>query len=443
MSIKGLFEAKSVAVIGASHQAHKVGHDIFRNLLGSKKKVYPVNPNARKILGKRCYSSVLDIKDKVELAIIAVPAKIVPRVMLDCAKKEIRDVIIISAGFSETGNSELEQEILRTAKKYGIRILGPNCIGVIDTAQKFNATFFNKMPIKGHIGFISQSGALGVAVLDWAIKKNIGFSKFISVGNMSDIDMYELIDYLNEDKDTKAICIYIESLKKGKEFISSAKRAKKPIIALKAGTTAGGEKAAASHTGALATDNAIYDGAFRQCGVTRADTLTQLFEVAEAHVTGTCPLRLRALIITNAGGPGVMASDSFENNGIEIAKLPDNILKTLNKKMPAEWSHNNPIDIVGDALPERYKAVLDIVEKESFYDFIFLILTPQTMTEPDKVAQVLVEFHNRTKKQCFACVMGGRSVDKAKNILNKNSILNFEEPEYGSEVISRIGKCKV
>lgn len=317
MSLKGLFEAKTIAVIGASRQAQKVGHDVFRNLLVSRRKIYPINPNAKKINGIKCYPSVLNVKEKIDLAVIAVPAKIVPKVMLECAKKEIKNIIIISAGFSEVGETELEDEIVKIAKRFGMRILGPNCLGIIDTDKKLNATFFNKMPLKGEIGFISQSGALGVAELDWAIKKKIGLSKFISFGNMADIDIHELIDYLNEDKNTKAICLYIESLKKGKEFISSAKRSKKPIIALKAGETASGAKAASSHTGALATDNAIYEGAFRQCGVSRVHTLFQLFEVAQSHTLRECPLGLRALVITNAGGPGVIASDAFEKDGIE------------------------------------------------------------------------------------------------------------------------------
>jgi len=443
MSIKTLFEAESIAVVGASHQAHKVGHDIFRNLLVSRKKIYPINPNAKKILGKKCYPSVLAVKEKIDLAVIAVHATLVPKVMNECAKKGIKSVIIISAGFSEIGKTELEKNVFDIAKRNGIRILGPNCLGVIDTAQKFNATFFNKLPAKGDISFVSQSGALGVAVLDWAVKKKIGLSKFISIGNTLDINVHELIDYLNEDKNTKAICLYLEGLKKGREFINSAKRSKKPIIVLKAGETASGLKAAASHTGALASEHAIYEGAFKQCGISQVNTLYQLFEVAQSHVLKACPVSLRALIITNAGGAGVIASDAFEKSGIEIAKIPEDLIKYISKKLPPEWSHNNPVDVVGDALPERYEAVLNIAEKEHFYDLIFLILTPQTMTDPDKVAQVFVDFRKRTKKPCFACFMGGRSVDKAKNILSKNGILNFEEPEYGAEVISKIGKCKV
>jgi acetyl coenzyme A synthetase (ADP forming)-like protein len=441
MSVSELFKAKSIAVIGASHEIHKVGHDIFRNLLASKKKIFPINPNVKEILGVKTYPSVLDVKDEIDLAIIVVPAKIVPVVMKDCVKKGIKFVIIISAGFSEVGNKALEEEVLGIAKNAGIRILGPNCLGVIDPAQKFNATFFNKMPVRGKISFVSQSGALGVAELDWAIKKKIGLSKFISVGNIIDIDFAELINYLNEDKKTKVICLYVESLKNGTAFIEAAKKSLKPIIVLKAGTTSSGLKAAVSHTGALATDNAIYDGVFRQCRVSRVNTLYQLFEVAQAHVFGDCPKGKRALIITNAGGPGVIASDAFEKNDVEIASLPNTVLEELNKKLPLPWSHNNPVDVIGDALPERYEAVLKTVEKEKFYDFVFLILTPQTMTGPEKVAEILVEFHKRTKVPCFGCFMGGKSVDKAKSILNKNHILNFEEPEYGALVIGKTEKC--
>jgi len=440
MSLKVLFGAKTIAVIGASHQAHKVGHDIFKNLLGSKRKIYPVNPNATKILGVKTYPTVLDIKVKIDLAIIAVPAQIVPKVMQDCAKKGIKYVIIISAGFSEIGNKELEQSVIRIAKRNGMRILGPNCLGIIDAVKNLNATFFNKMPVKGNISFVSQSGALGIAVLDWAIKKKIGLSKFVSVGNMSDIYVSEIIDYLNEDPETKAICLYIENLKDGRALIESAKKSKKKIIVLKSGATSSGAKAAMSHTGALATENAIYDGAFKQCGIARVDTLFQLFEVAQVHSLNECSIGRRALIISNAGGAGVVASDAFERNGLEIVKLPTHIVKELDKNLPLMWSHNNPIDIVGDALPGRYEAVLRLIENENFFDFIFVILTPQTMTQPEKVAKIVAEFNKRFKKPCFACFMGGTSVDKAKTILSQNSILNFDEPEYGAEVIN---KCMV
>ena len=440
MGIEKLFSAKTIALIGASHQAHKVGHDILKNLLESKRKIYPVNPKATRILGVKAYPTVQDIKGKIDLAIIAVPAQVVPKVMQDCAKKGIKYVMIISAGFSEIGKKELEQSVTNIAKRNGMRILGPNCLGIIDAVTNLNATFFNKMPAKGNISFISQSGALGIAVLDWAIKKKIGLSKFISIGNIADINAHEIIDYLNEDPETKAICLYIESLKNGRAFIESAKKSKKPIVVLKAGATSSGAKAAASHTGALATENAIYDGAFKQCGISRVDTLFQLFEVAQVHALNECLIGRRALIISNAGGAGVIASDAFERNDLEVVKLPAILIKELDKVLPQTWSHNNPIDIVGDALPERYEAVLKSIENGNFFDFVFVILTPQTMTQPEKVAKILSEFNKRFKKPCFACFMGGTSIDKAKNILSQNLILNFDEPEYGAEVIS---KCMV
>jgi acetyltransferase len=441
MGLDAVFQAGSIAVIGASREPRKVGHDIFKNLLMSKKKVFPVNPKAEKILGKKVFSSVLEIKERVDLAVIAVPAGIVQQVLTECAKKGVKDVIVISAGFSEIGNERMEQKIVEIAKRAGMRLLGPNCLGVIDPHQKLNATFFNKLPIKGRIGIVSQSGALGVAVLDWSIKKGIGLSKFISIGNAADLQMDEAIDYLNKDKNTKVICLYLESLKDGRAFMDAARRSRKPLIALKAGTTGAGAKAAMSHTAALATENAVYDGAFKQVGVSRVNTIYQLFEVAQVHTTKNCPKHHRALVVTNAGGPGVIASDAFERNEVELPRLPPSLVKRLDKRLPKFWSRNNPIDIVGDATPDRYAFVLKEIEKERFFDFVFLILTPQTMSGPEKVAQLLVDFHRRTHIPCFASFMGGRSVDAAKALLENSNILNFDEPEYAAQVIGKIGKC--
>ncbi len=436
--MKNFFNPKKIAVIGASIFKGKVGHDIFKNLIKEKKNVYPINPNAKKILGKKAFASVLDVNEKIDLAVIAVPAKIVPKVLIECGKKKIKSVIIISSGFSEVGDNELEDKIKTISKKYDIRILGPNCLGIINPHNNMNASFFNKMPKKGSIAFVSQSGALGVAVLDWAIQNKVGLSSFVSIGNALDMRFPELIDYFSKDKKTKAICLYIEGLKDGKRFMNIVSKTKKPVIVLKGGLTKTGEKAAATHTAALTSTLGVFKGALKQCGAIQVENLHQLFEIARYFVDNKAPKGKNGIVITNAGGAGVLASDAFEENNLNLVDIPQDAMTVLNKILPLHWSKRNPIDIIGDAKPERYKKTLNVLSKEKFYDFILLALTPQTMTQPEEVAKILVNFHKKTKVPVFGCFMGGDAVKKAKKILKENGILNFKEPEYGIKVIARM-----
>ncbi|HDQ60058.1 MAG TPA: hypothetical protein ENN30_02590 [Candidatus Woesearchaeota archaeon] len=437
MNLNKIFNPKTIAVIGASSSPNKVGHDIFRNLLDSKKKVHPVNPKAKKILGMIVYKSVMDIKGKVDLAVIAVPAQTVPVVLEEVIRKKVPFTIIVSAGFSESGEIELEQKVIGLAKDK-TTILGPNCLGIINPHKKLNVSFFNKMPKKGSIAFVSQSGALGVAMLDWAIKNNIGLSSFVSIGNAIDLEYSELLKHMDRDKNTKAICIYMESVRHGERFLETLKSVKKPIIVLKAGKTKTGEKAAFSHTAALATEDAIYEGIFRQGKAVRVNTLYQLFEIAQVHALDQQPKGKKALIITNAGGPGVIASDAFENAGLELVDLPKHIKKELNDILPKHWSNNNPIDIIGDALPIHYKKTLNKLKNATFFDFIMVLLTPQTMTNPTEVAKELVAFNKKTKYPVFACFMGGHQVSEARRLIKKGGILHFMEPEYAAQVISKM-----
>jgi acetyltransferase len=439
MELKELFEPKSIAVIGASNSRGKVGHSIFKYLIRGRKKVYPVNIKSKKIMGQTAYPSVLDIRNEVDLAIFAIPAAVIPGVMKECVQKKIKAAIIVSGGFSESGNVGLEHEVIKTAKEGNIKVLGPNCLGIIMPYQKLNASFFNKIPDVGGISFVSQSGALGVAILDWAIKNNIGLSSFISIGNAADVSFADIINYLKNDEKTKAVCLYIESLKDGRSFLKAAEELKKPIIVLKAGSTASGAKAAFSHTAALATEDRIFDGIFKQFKIIRVETLYQLFEVAKYFVNERAPKGKRGVIVTNAGGPGVLASDAFEKRGLQIVQLPKKVLEEMDKVLPEHWSHNNPVDIVGDALPDRYEAVFNILKhKKDFLDFVFCILTPQEMTQPSKVAQIFTKFHHETDIPCFGCFMGGELVEEAQKILTKNHILNFDEPEYGALVVSKM-----
>ncbi len=430
MCIRDSFEPRSIAVIGASRNRRKVGNAIFRNLLRSKAKVYPINIKAKKVEGRKAYAQVF----KVDLAIIAIPAPYVPQVLEECGKVGIKHVIIISAGFSEVGRRGLSEEVLKIARRYGIRIIGPNCLGIINT-KWMNATFFEGMPEKGGVSIISQSGALGVALLDKMVEEGIGLSKFVSVGNMLDLGIEDFIEYLNEDKDTKVIALYIESLKEGRRFLRVVKRCEKPVVVLKAGRGEAGKKAASSHTGAMAGSFEVYDGVFRQYGLRRVDDINEFFKLSQILERGVIKGK-RVVVVTNAGGPGVLAADACEHFGMKMVKLPRRVMKELDEVLPSAWSHNNPIDIIGDAGADRYGKVFEILSRYDFYDLLLCILTPQMMTEPEKTAMKLARLSE--KKKCFACFMGGGKVREAKELLKKKGILNFEEPWEAFKVLSKL-----
>jgi acetyl coenzyme A synthetase (ADP forming)-like protein len=426
--LQNMFNPKTVAVIGASRHEGKVGNIILKNLKKSGKKIFPVNPQASSILGLKCYASVMDIKEKVDLAVIVVPSGIVPKVIEECGVKNIKTAMIISAGFGEIGNHELEDEVNKRAKMHGIRLIGPNCMGFINTARDLNATFFDGMPEKGGMAFISQSGALGSAMLDWAMEKKVGISYFFSIGNMVDIGFSELIEFLQKDKETRIIILYMESLKDGKKFYEAAKRSKKPIAVIKAGRSTEGIKAAASHTGALAGSDNVYSGVFRQCGILRIDKLDDVFQIAKCVQMNKIPLGKRILIVTNAGGPGVLMADACSREGLVLAKINKKAKSNLNRILPDNWSRDNPLDIVGDADPKRFREVLSEVMKKDFYDSILCILTPQAMTEPMGTAREIIRF-SKHPKPVFACFMGGEKVKWAIISLESNNIPNFQEPE--------------
>jgi len=431
-----LFEPKSIALIGASENKEKVGGVLFENLLKSNVQLYPVNPNHKKIAGKECYASVLDIKNKTDLAIIVVKAEIVKNVLEDCGKKGIKNVVIISAGFSEAGNKQGEIELKKITEKYKINVLGPNVLGFLNNNKKINASFFDGFPKNGKIGVISQSGAIGVAILDYSIKNNLGLSYFISLGNMLNIDFNKSLEYIIQDKQTEIICLYIESLKEnsGKEFIELCKKAKqtgKKIIAIKAGKTNAGQKAAMSHTAALASDYHIYSGIFNQAGIIEAESLEEMLEIAETLelADGKKMGGNKACIITNAGGLGVLCSDACEENKIQVVEIPSQIKEKLSNILPGGWSKNNPVDIIGDALADRYQKTVDILDKENFFDFFIILLTPQKMTQPLETAKILTKI----KKPVVTSFIGGNKITEAEKFLKQNSIKNFSD-------VSRLGK---
>lgn len=438
-----LFNPRSIAVIGASRIKGKLGNDVLKNILtlGYKGKVYPVNPKAKKILGKICYPSVKDIKGKVDLAVIIVPAPFVSQVLEECGQKGIPAAIIISAGFKEIGKEGLkrEKEVIKIAKRYKINILGPNCLGLINVNISLNASFAEGMPYFGNVSLISQSGAMAVAILDKAKKQNFGFNKIISLGNKAVLTENEILEYLAQDKSTKVIAIYLENISNGQEFIKIAKKitSRKPIIILKAGITQAAAQAISFHTGVLAGSNEAVDAAFKQAGVIRASTMEDLFNLSKAFSYQSFPQSNRIAIITNAGGPGVMATDAMENLSISLAKFSKITSKTLKRKLPQAASIHNPVDLIGDAKADRYQLVLKAVLGDKNVDGIIIILTPQTVTEVEKTAEVVSQYNFQYKNKPILCAfLGGKRVSLGIEILNKNKIPNFNYPEEAIKIMN-------
>jgi acetyl coenzyme A synthetase (ADP forming)-like protein len=429
-----IFKPNSIAVIGASEDEKKIGHVVFRNLVkqGFEGKVYPINPKREEILGIKCYPSVKDLPEKVDLAIVVIPAKGVPSVITDCASAGVKGLIVITAGFREIGGEgiKLEQEIIELVKKYGIRIVGPNCLGVINTLNKMNATFASDLPPCGRVSFFSQSGALGVALIDWAIENDFGFGKFVSLGNKADLNETDFLEYFGEDPETDIILGYIEDVKDGKRFIEVAKKVSKikPIIIIKAGTTEAGARAASSHTGALAGFDRAFSEAFKKAGIIRVNTIQELFETAEIFKLNKIPKGDRLLVITNAGGPGIIAADIADKFGIKLDPMSKESIEAIIDKLPPTASLYNPIDIIGDATSERYKIVLEQAIKDKYVDGICVILTPQAITDVENVATEIVRVSQNTGKPIFACFIGGKKVRSAIKILKSQKIPCYLDP---------------
>ncbi|MEM2883811.1 MAG: GNAT family N-acetyltransferase [Nitrososphaerales archaeon] len=433
-----IFNPKSVAIVGASDEEGSVGYAIMKNFLDSnfKGEVYPVNIRKEEILGLKAFQSVEQLPKTVDLAIIATPAKTVPEVVEQCGKAGIKGLIIISAGFKEVGpeGKALEDKILEIKQRYDLRIIGPNCLGIIRPSINLNATFINKMPKQGNIAFISQSGALGTAILDWAIHENIGFSNFISVGSMIDVDFGDLIDYLGTDPKTRSILMYIEGITDARKFMSAARHfaRTKPIIVVKAGKFSESAKAAASHTGSLTGEDDIYDAAFKRAGVVRVDEIADLFNCAEVLGLQPLPEGPNLAIVSNAGGPGVMATDALIAKGGKLAKLSPKTMETLNSVLPPYWSRGNPIDILGDANADRYRAVLEACFKDENIDGIVIIYTAQAVADPIEIAKAVVEVcksERYTHKTILTSFMGAGVIEEANRILNENGIPTYSTPE--------------
>jgi acetyltransferase len=433
--LKILFAPKTIAVIGASDEERSVGWSLMKNLTstGFSGTIYPVNPKHETIFGLKAYKNVGELPEPADLVIIAVPARYVVSVADECGKAGAKGMVVISAGFKEIGaeGEILMSELKKVADSYDIPILGPNCMGYIRPNISLNASFGRKMAKSGNITFISQSGALGSAVLDWAVRENVGFSHFISIGDMMDIGFHHLIAYLESDAETKSIVIYMESLTNAAEFLVAAKNCTKvkPIIVLKAGRSPEGSHAAMSHTGSIAGNDAVFDAAFRRVGVLRVGTIAELFDCAKTLSMQRKPSGNKLAIVTNAGGPGVIATDALVDMGGQLAKLSDSIIGELSNSLPAHWSHGNPIDVLGDADSTRYKKAVEICLTDNNIDGILTILTPQAMTDAVAVAHDLVNISGEIKKPLLASWMGEDDVNTGTDILEQGNIPSFEEPE--------------
>ena len=444
--LDAIFAPNTVAVIGASEKPGSVGRNLLWNLITNPfgGTVFPINPQHSSILGIKAYSTIFDVPEKIDLAVIATPASTVPKIISDSVDAEIKGAIIISAGFKEIGEKgiALEQEIIQQAQRGKIRIIGPNCLGVMNPISGLNATFASKMARPGNVGFISQSGALCTAILDWSFQENVGFSAFISIGSMLDISWGDLIYYLGDDPQTKSIIIYMESIGNARSFLSAAREVAltKPIIVIKAGRTPAAAKAAASHTGSLAGSDAVLDAAFRRCGVLRVNSISDLFDMSEVLAKQPRPQGPRLTILTNAGGPGVLATDTLIESGGELAAISPEIMTSLNDILPPQWSHNNPIDILGDADPQRYTKALEIAAQDPNSDGLLVILTPQSMTDPTQTAAQLKPYAQMSNKPILASWMGGADIAEGEQILNNQGIPTYAYPDTAARVFSYMWK---
>jgi acetyltransferase len=434
-NLSRIMKPQQIAVVGASDKEGSIGNALMRSLLegGYGGTVLPVNPKYGLVHGIPAVKSVLDLPEGVDLAVIATPIAAVPEIIQDCAQRKAGGAIVLSSGGKEVGEkgSEIEKRILDAARSANLRIIGPNCLGMIVPGEKINATFVAGMPAAGHLAFVSQSGGICSSILDMALKQGIGFSHFICVGSMLDVDFGDMIDYLGSDYTVKSILLYIENLTNFRKFMSAARAVArvKPIIVLKAGRSEAGAKAAASHTGAMVGEDAVYDVAFKRAGIVRVDTIEELFDCAEVMAKQSRPRGPRLAVITNGGGPGVMAADFLARRGHEPARLAPETLMALDAVLPPFWSRNNPIDILGDASLEKFRQVLSICLTAREIDGILLIHAPQLMTSPQELAEALVELMQGHRYPIFACWMGGKSTADALAYLNRAGIPTFETPE--------------
>ncbi len=445
--LDAFFRPQSVAVIGASREPEKLGYAVLANLKngGFAGQLYPVNPKADQILGLKAYPSVLDIPGQVDLAVIVIPYRFVPPALEECGQKGIPAVVVITAGFREAGREglERERELMQIAGRYGIRLIGPNCLGVIDTATPLNASFAAGMPPQGPIAFMSQSGALGTAVLDIAMTGRIGFSKFISLGNKADVSEIDLLEALQDDPASRVILMYIEGVPNGQEFMRVAQRVTrvKPVVAIKSGVTQSGSRAVSSHTGSLAGSEAAYKAAFQQAGVIRAVSMEALFDCALAFAYQPLLRGDRIGIVTNAGGPGILATDALERAGLEIPRLTTPTTEALAQILPGAASVANP-DVLGDALADRYEHATRLTLADPNVDGVIVILTPQAMTEIDQTAEAVGRLAQGADKPVLGCFMGEARVASGIEILRRYGVPNYPFPERAAAALEAMSQYR-
>ena len=432
--IKRMFNPKTIALIGATEKEGSIGNTVMQNLLRSKeRKVFAINPKRKIVMGVECFKNLSDIAEEIDLAVIATPAKMVPDALKDCAKTSLQGTIIVSSGFKEIGEEgqKLENQISEIRKAHGMRIVGPNCLGIIRPTINLNASFLDVQPEAGNIAFISQSGALGTAILDWGMTAHIGFSMFASLGSMLDVDFGDLIDFLGDDPYTRSILIYMEGVGNARKFMSAARgfARNKPIIILKPGRFTESAKAALSHTGSMAGDDQVYDAAFKRAGVVRIDGTGDLFNTAEVLDSRHLPKGRRLAIVTNAGGVGVMATDAIIDLGGQLAVLSEKTVATLDKTLPSFWSRGNPLDVLGDAPIERYTTAMSLCLEDPGVDAILMVYTPQGPADPVELAKATAQLAEKAGKPILATWMGGKKLEDAKDVLIHNNIPTYATPE--------------
>ncbi|MDY6903937.1 MAG: acetate--CoA ligase family protein [Thermodesulfobacteriota bacterium] len=445
-----IFSPKSVAVLGASTTPGKVGHDLFQNILrgGFNGTLYPVNPKAASILCVKAYPSILDIPDPVDLAMIILPPKVALKAIEDCITKQVKGIVIVSAGFKEVGGEgkQIEEQITAKCREAGIPVVGPNCLGVINPVAKvrLNASFSTHIPEPGNISFISQSGALCTAVLDFAAEMGVGFSKFISTGNKADVDELDILRFLHKDRNTEVILMYMEELKRGgQEFIDEVRKITSsknptPILAIKSGRTGAGAAAASSHTGSIAGSEGVYNAIFEESGIIRVESVGELFDYAGAFAVKKFPQGKRMAIVTNAGGPGIVATDMTEVSGLELARFTSETTEALASHLPPTANIHNPVDVIGDADPDRYHNALDAVIKDENTDGALVILTPQSMTNAIKTAKVIASLAKKTRKPVVCSFMGVIDVSEGVEYLRNHSIPVYRFPENAARALGAL-----
>ncbi|MHA2287808.1 MAG: acetate--CoA ligase family protein, partial [Promethearchaeota archaeon] len=457
--ISFFFNPESIAVVGASDTPGKVGYNVLKNIIESKYsgKLYPINPKANEILGNKAYKSVLDVPDEIDIAIFVIPGKFVNKTVEECGKKKIKGLVIITAGFKEIGGEGIarEEKLIKIAKKYGMRVIGPNCLGFIGI--NYNGSFAANTPKKGEIAMISQSGAMLTGMMDYSMDQAYGFSCNISLGNKADMDEVDFIEYLVNDPNTKVILCYLESIENGEKFLEVVSKVarKKPIIILKSGVSAAGARAASSHTGALAGSDIAYDLAFDKCGVLRADSIAELFDYGEIFLFQPIPKQNSFAIVTNAGGPGIVATDAFEREGLKFAQFSEPILHMLRENLPAEAAIFNPIDIIGDATPDRYEFTiksifglnndtpLGVIDDEDITTYgALIIMSPQAQTRPADVAKLIHEISSKSllDKPIVSALIGGVSMVEATKYLKQNRIPCYRFPGRAAQSLKAMVK---